>query len=100
MRPLRDQADARPVRPLGATRAHYWMVQRMAKATGVDLVQAAERAALSQDDWARMVTRCRGCEWVQGCSHWLEQGTDALRPCPDGCANQGVFARLACEEEA
>ncbi|MFZ7091799.1 DUF6455 family protein [Primorskyibacter sp. 2E233] len=90
----RDQADRRPYRPLGPERRHYWMAQRMAKATGVDLVEAMEEHALTQEDWSRIVTRCRGCEWVQGCKHWLAQGGDTIRDLPEGCANRARYAAL------
>ena len=38
--------DPRPNRPLGATKLHYWRVQRMARANGTDLVGAAEHALM------------------------------------------------------
>ena len=34
--------DTRPNQPLGETKDHYWLVQRMARANGTDLVSAAE----------------------------------------------------------
>ncbi|WP_425101588.1 DUF6455 family protein [Tropicibacter sp. S64] len=98
MTPQRDCAESRPFRPLGSERKHYWLVQRMAKATGVDLVEAMAGQSLTSEDWARMVTHCRGCEWVQGCRHWLDAAEDTPRACPDGCANKARFADLKTAE--
>lgn len=90
----RDAVDENPFQPLGREREHYWRVLRMAKATGTDLVQAMAEGDLTHRDWARVVTRCRGCGWVDGCAHWLDAGSDEPRPCPDGCRNQKTFEDL------
>lgn len=86
--------DPRPNRPLGATKLHYWRVQRMARANGTDLVGAAAHGALSQEDWAAMVHRCRGCKWTDGCRRWLSHPATGLRDTPEGCANRRHFAAL------
>ncbi|WGW05118.1 DUF6455 family protein [Tropicibacter oceani] len=95
---IRDQADPQPFRPLGPERRHYWLAKRMAKATGVDLESAMDQGELTQQDWASMVTTCRGCAWTQGCRHWLNQphslGNDAPRSLPEGCANRAPLANL------
>ncbi|WP_353473331.1 DUF6455 family protein [Salipiger sp. H15] len=90
--------------PLGGERAHYWRVQRMARATGVDLAQAQRLGMLAQPDWAGMVLRCRGCLWTEECDHWLTlraevseeslDGQDAPRACPEDCANRPGLAAL------
>ena len=93
MRP--DRAFRRPNTPLGPEQKHYWLVMRMADATGVDLVQAMRDGRLTQSDWARMVNRCRSCDRVEGCQRWLGRpdGADA-RPVPEGCLNRKRFAEL------
>ncbi|WP_203595260.1 DUF6455 family protein [Salipiger sp. PrR002] len=91
--------------PLGDERAHFWRVQRMARATGVDLVAAQDHGLLPQSDWAAMVGRCRGCLWAEGCDRWLghlepmEAGSEgnAPRACPEDCVNSRTFAALQGE---
>lgn len=85
-----------PPRLLGDETEHYWLVQRMAQATGTDLVAAMEDGALSSADWAGMVTRCRGCTWTDGCGHWLDDPeAGGARPVPQDCENRARFAALA-----
>ena len=86
--------DATPFRPLGDETEHYWLVQRMARASGTDLVEASDTGALTQADWAGMVHRCRGCAWADGCQRWLSQPVDALREAPADCLNHDRFAAL------
>lgn len=73
---------------LGSETDHYWLVQRMAKATGVDLVRAFKEGRLSQSDWAGIVTHCRGCTWAGGCGHWLDAPVDDIRAVPKPCLNR------------
>ena len=80
--------------PLGDETEHYWLVQRMAKATGVDLVRATDAGLLSQDDWAGIVTRCRGCQWADGCAHWLGAPVEEERALPNPCLNRKRLAAL------
>lgn len=80
--------------PLGDEIDHYWLVQRMAKATGVDLVRATEAGLLEQEDWASIVTRCRGCQWAGGCDHWLSLPGDESRSLPDRCLNRNQLTAL------
>lgn len=75
------------IRPLGEENEHYWLVQRMAKATGVDLVAAWEQDLLSTEDWAAIVNRCRTCQWAEGCGRWLKETGDGARDLPDPCLN-------------
>jgi hypothetical protein len=81
-------------RPLGDENAHYWLVQRMAKATGVDLVSATEAGLLDQDEWAGIVAQCRGCQWAQGCDRWLGAPVSETRNIPELCLNQSRFSAL------
>lgn len=81
-------------RPLGHETDHYWLVKRMAKATGVDLVRAVEEGVLSHADWAGIVTRCRGCTWAGGCGHWLDAPVEDTRAIPGSCLNRNRLADL------
>lgn len=84
---VQEESPKRPV-VLGAKADHYWLVQRMAKATGVDLVRASEAEVLDQETWSDVVTRCRACVWAEGCARWLDMSDDAERPAPENCLNR------------
>ncbi len=80
---------------LGNPIKHFWLVQDMARAAGVDLVEARREGRLSVEGWSAMVTRCRGCQWTEGCQHWLEaQETGVAAQVPPACANRAVFDTL------
>lgn len=81
------------MKPLGETKRHFWLAQRMAKLHDVDLVGAVARGDLDQKEWAGMVTRCRGCDWTAGCDRFLDRG-EAHDDLPEGCENRARFARL------
>lgn len=92
------------MKPLGDRNDHFWLAQRMAKCTQVDLVAAMQRAALSQEDWAEMVEHCRGCAWGAGCGRWLNRH-DRERPqiteeVPGACVNRERFAKIKAALEA
>ena len=91
---IRDHAYQNPYAPLGSERQHYWMALRMAKATGTDLAAALATGRLTQDDWASIVTRCRGCPWTEGCARWLQRPIDSIRDLPEGCRNAELFEDL------
>ncbi len=86
--------DVASVRVLGPQKEHYWLVQRMAKATGVDLVRAMEEGVIDQADWAGIVTHCRGCQWTGGCQEWLNLPVDDERHVPGDCENRERFLRM------
>ena len=79
---------------LGDKTEHYWLVQRMAKASGVNLVRAVEEGLLSQADWAGIVTRCQGCRRAGDCEHWLDAPIDDTRDVPSPCRNRNRFVDL------
>ena len=84
-------------KPKGEPVDHYWLVMRMAKATGVDLAQAMEEGDLTQADWAGVVDRCRSCGWERdggGCGRWLDLQVPGEAHVPGACVNQTVFERL------
>ncbi|MFW2588558.1 DUF6455 family protein [Sagittula sp. SSi028] len=76
--------------PLGPVRRHFWLIQRMAKACGIDLTDATRSGALSQQTWAGMVTRCRGCRWAAECDTWLAQSND-VQAVPAPCVNKSAL---------
>ncbi|WP_238365952.1 DUF6455 family protein [Mesobacterium pallidum] len=81
---------------IGDIRDHYWLVQRMAKAVGVDLAEAWDKAAIEAEDWAGMVHQCQQCDWSQGCQRWMDQRALDQEPAPppEGCENRHVFDQL------
>ncbi len=81
------------MKPLGKTMDHYWRVICMAGSLGVDLSELRENGRLSDAEWAEMVQKCRGCEWVGGCSSYLEAGARAHER-QAGCVNAAVFDRF------
>ena len=78
---------------LGDPIRHIWLVRRMAEHAGVELAEAQFRGTLSQEAWAAMVTRCRGCDAPEDCARLLER-RDFPRP-PDWCENRDALANLA-----
>ncbi|WP_417700843.1 DUF6455 family protein [Pseudophaeobacter sp.] len=58
--------------PLGEPMQHLHLLTRMGKALGVDLTEAFHRGEISAEDWAGMITSCRGCDAPEGCRRWLD----------------------------
>jgi len=77
--------------PLGTLNRHYWLAVTMAKASGADLVQAYADGRLSAEEWADVVHRCRGCDWVQQCECWLGKSEWGAQTVPSACMNAEVF---------
>ena len=98
-----SQPAATEIKPLGDENHHYWRVVAMAKAAGVDLQQAMDDGTLSHEDWAGLVTRCRGCDWERegGCGRWLKLALAADGPSevPGPCVNRAVFDRIEATAE-
>ncbi|MCT4556753.1 MAG: DUF6455 family protein [Pelagimonas sp.] len=87
---------------MGPTNTHFWLLQRMAKTTGVDLVTAYDRDILAPQEWADLVTRCRTCQWAEGCGRFLSEQALTERPLPDNCVNGKALNTIkkALEEAA
>ena len=86
------------MKPLGDQNRHYWLVQGMAKTTGVDLARASEQGDLDQSEWADTVRECRACDWADGCHTWL-RGTQNVDVPPPQCRNRARLAMLRVEQE-
>jgi len=84
-------------RPLGPERDHTMLLQTMGKVVELDFAAVFEAGALEQEEWAGMVTACRGCEWVSGCRKWLRAAKrgDA---CPMQCRNRAALAGLSAKQ--
>lgn len=82
------------IRPLGPEIEHYWLVQRMAKQTGVDLVAAMQAGIIDQTQWAGIVTHCRSCDWAEGCHQWLDTAEAEDTELPKPCVNRDTLAGI------
>lgn len=86
-----------PPKPLGDQTTHYWLVQDMARAAGVDLAAEVKSGHLTADTWSDMVQRCRGCAWERdgGCSRWMaNQDSESPIDVPSLCENVETFDEL------
>lgn len=84
--------------PLGPVKRHFWLVQRMARALGVDLGAKVASGRLSAPEHADMVTRCRGCDCADACEARLDRlsrETGLRFSLPEGCENRVLFGALA-----
>ncbi|MCM2561593.1 DUF6455 family protein [Lutimaribacter sp. EGI FJ00015] len=83
------------MRNLGNPITHFWLVQDMARAAGVDLPDARRQGRLTAGEWTAMITRCRGCAWAEKCQSWLAaQDMGEPAQVPPACATRAVFDSL------
>lgn len=78
---------------LGDAREHFWRVIKMADACEVDLSTALDENRINIDEYADMITSCRGCTQVGKCDRLLADGPK-LEHAPDYCENRDTFAVL------
>ena len=81
---------------LGNPLVHLRLLGRMGKTVGADLVQAFEDDKIDNEAWAKMITKCRGCDIPQQCQAWLEENEQADAPPPE-CCNAAVLLQLRDE---
>ncbi|MEW2911121.1 DUF6455 family protein [Leisingera sp. JC11] len=81
------------MKPLGEPLRHLRLMSRMGQAIGADLSGALAAGRISNQDWADMVTRCRGCSAPGQCAAFLAEHEDASAPMP-GCLNTEDLLRL------
>ncbi len=86
------------MKPLGEMSVHVMKVRSMAKSAGADLGYASESGALTQEEWAGMVWRCRACEWDEGCARFLAR-TCGETPVdvPECCVNRQHLMALVAQ---
>lgn len=90
---------ARGATVLGSENAHFWLVQRMAKAAGVDLVRAWEAGLIDNAEWSGIVTKCRGCQWSEGCTRFLDKPVTEERALPEPCLNRARLDAIRAKLE-
>ena len=81
------------MRTLGNARDHFWRVIKMAKANRVNLSDALDDGTITVDEYADMITGCRGCEQVGQCDRLLA-AQPVLSESPSYCVNKDIFAVL------
>lgn len=88
------------MKPLGPEREHYWLALSMAQSTGLDMQAEIDKGTFSSEGWSDLVTRCRGCQWVEGCQRWLQserQSDHLTADPPQQCPNAKVFETLRAD---
>jgi hypothetical protein len=78
---------------LGDAREHFWRVIKMADACEVDLSTALDENRINIDEYADMITGCRGCTQVGKCDRLLADAPKLARA-PEYCENRETFAAL------
>ncbi len=81
------------MRTLGNARDHFWRVIKMAKANRVNLSDALDDGMITVEEYADMITGCRGCEQVGQCDRLLAKAP-VLADAPSYCVNRQTFAAL------
>ena len=81
------------MQPLGDPLHHLRLMARMGQAVGADLSGAFDSGEISHEDWAVMITRCRGCEAPERCEAFLATHRTAEAPMP-GCRNTDALMEL------
>ena len=82
------------MKPLGARRAHYWLLQGMLKRSGADAQSAFESGELSSEEWAALVESCRGCRAPCACKSFLEDPHATRQEPPAYCQNAQALAEM------
>ncbi|KQI71535.1 hypothetical protein AN191_12550 [Loktanella sp. 5RATIMAR09] len=78
---------------LGDAREHFWRVIKMADACEVDLSTALDENRLNIDEYADIITGCRGCTQVGKCDRLLADAPKLARA-PEYCENRDTFGAL------
>jgi hypothetical protein len=83
---------------LGDPLRHLRLMARMGKVVGADLSASFAAGDFDQQDWAAMITRCRGCSEVHRCERFLaaHEQTDSPRSIApmEGCRNAARLTAL------
>lgn len=79
---------------LGDPVRHFWMTRSVARVMGLNLSEEMLSGRLDPDDYADMVTCCRGCALVEACEKWLGVQTGLTASPPPGCYNGNLLSQL------
>ncbi len=83
------------IQPLGDPVTHFWLTRSMARVLGVSLSEAMLDQALSAEDYANMVTRCRMCPHTEACQSFLGQRAGTAKEAPAFCCHAELFEKLS-----
>lgn len=79
---------------LGDPVRHFWMTRSVARVMGLNLSEEMLCGRLEPNDYAHMVTSCRGCALVEACEKWLGAQTGLSAAPPPGCCNGPALSQL------
>jgi hypothetical protein len=82
------------IHPLGDPAHHFWLTRSVARVMGLNLSDAMKTGQLTEQDFASMVTRCRGCHHVADCQEWLSRPHDKSEGPMPACCNAGALQHL------
>lgn len=73
---------------------HARLVEHMADALGVDIVESMMQGVLTPEELDAAVLRCTGCTSPQDCEDWLETRNGPVDETPDYCRNAQLLRDL------
>lgn len=80
---------------LGEAATHFWLTRSVARTVGLSLSEAMAEGRLSPEDYAQMVTACRGCTQIAACQTWLGTQVGVAAEAPSFCLHRDTLKRLA-----
>ncbi len=79
---------------LGDLSRHFWLTRSVARVMGLNLSECMAQGKLTEDQYARMITRCRAGGCAVMCEAWLATQTCRADKAPAHCANADQLNRL------
>jgi len=70
------------------------LVQRMARANGLDLTEETRRGRITADDVSEVIQSCSRCAAKAGCKSWLAVHETPVATTPGFCRNKPRFDGL------
>jgi hypothetical protein len=74
-----------------------WLIPRVDRPTGLDLVKALRDGVLTPEDYLQTVSGCRSCDDPAACARWIEE-QDSAAAAPGlaaaGCRNAALVTEL------
>ena len=79
----------------GSVDEHMKLTRGVTRAMGLSLSEKMPAAHLDPQDFAALITRCRGCNCVVECREWIDTQERRALTTPANCPNQTIFVKLA-----
>ena len=83
-----------PSTSLGDIEKHFWLTRSVARCMGLSLTEAMAEGQLSANEYAELVTRCRGADCSEKCAFWLAMQQSRATAAPEFCANAAILNNL------